>query len=49
MLYPVTVTATANPGYRFVGWTGDVEGYEESMDVTVKKEGVYVMAVFEKE
>lgn len=47
--YPVTVTAKANQGYRFVGWTGDVEGYEESMDVTVREEGTYVMAVFEKE
>ena len=47
--YPVRVTAKANPGYRFVGWTGDVEGYEESMDVPVREEGVYVMAVFEKE
>ena len=47
--YPVRVTAKANPGYRFVGWTGDVEGYEESMDVTVGEAGTYVMAVFEKE
>lgn len=47
--YPVRVTAKANPGYRFIGWTGDVEGYEERMDVTVREEGVYVMAVFEKE
>ena len=47
--YPVTVTATANPGYRFVGWIGDFEGYEETMDVTVKEEGMYLQAVFEKE
>lgn len=47
--YPVTVTALANPGYRFVGWTGDVEGYGESMEVPVEEDGVYVMAVFERE
>ena len=40
--YPITVYAKANPGYRFVGWTGDVEGYEESMDVTLKEEGTYI-------
>lgn len=47
--FPVTVTAIANPGYRFVEWTGDVEEYGESMDVTVGEDGIYVMAVFERE
>ena len=47
--FPVTVTAMANPGYRFVEWTGDAEGYDESMDVIVKADGMYVMAVFERE
>lgn len=47
--YPITITATANPGYHFVGWTGDFEGYEETMDVAVREEGMYLQAVFEKE
>ena len=47
--YPITVTAKANPGYRFVGWMGDVEGEEHTMEVAVKEGGIYLMALFEEE
>ena len=31
----VTVTATAKPGYRFVNWTGDVAGIEDTTQSTI--------------
>jgi hypothetical protein len=46
--YPVTVTAVANDGYRFVGWKGSVESDETSMEVEVSGDGVLLEAVFEK-
>jgi hypothetical protein len=45
--YPVTVTAVANDGYRFVGWEGSVESDETSMEVTLEKGGITLNAVFE--
>lgn len=47
--YPVTVTAVANPGYRFIGWYGDVETAENSIEVAVFENGIALEAVFEKE
>lgn len=51
--YPVALTATANEGYRFVGWESDVSPDEWTVDnetvaVPVKGGGVWVKAVFEK-
>jgi uncharacterized repeat protein (TIGR02543 family) len=31
----VTITATAKPGYRFVNWTGDVAGIEDTTQSTI--------------
>jgi hypothetical protein len=31
----VTVTATAKPGYRFLYWTGDVAGIEDTTQSTI--------------
>lgn len=35
--YPITVTAQANPGYRFAGWKGDSDGTETT--ITVRLDG----------
>lgn len=47
--YPVTVTAVANEGYRFLGWSGAVESMEEMIEVPVEASGVMIQANFEKE
>lgn len=47
--YPVDITAVANPGYRFVGWSGSYEIAEESIQVGVVEGGISLTAVFEKE
>lgn len=46
--YPVTVTAVANPGYKFVGWTGTVESDEQTMTIQIEEGGLWLDAVFEK-
>lgn len=45
--YPVTVTAEAKPGYRFVGWEGTYNGSEASVELSVNG-GVSIRAIFEK-
>ena len=47
--YSVIIHATANPGYRFVGWTGSYELTEENIEVSVVEGGISLTAVFEKE
>ncbi|MCC8139707.1 MAG: CotH kinase family protein [Lachnospiraceae bacterium] len=46
--YPVTLTAVAASGYRFVGWTGSVTGSEETITVDLAGGGAQIEAVFEK-
>ena len=46
--YPVTITAVANPGYQFVGWSGDMEAMENSIHVSLKEGGVALTALFQK-
>ena len=46
--YPVTVTAVPAEGYRFVRWEGAVNSDTPEVQVTIKKGGVQLNAVFEK-
>lgn len=46
--YPVTVTAVAKEGFRFVRWEGTYEGDEETLEAPVIPGGVRLKAVFEK-
>lgn len=45
--YPITLTATAGDGYRFVQWKGDIDETAQTITVPVK-EGMVLEAVFEK-
>lgn len=47
--YPVTVTASANPGYRFVGWSGNSAATDTTIEVAVTEGGISLTAIFEKE
>ena len=47
--YPVTATAVAEEGYRFVGWQGSYESTEETIEADVTQEGICLRAVFEAE
>jgi len=44
---PVTLRAKPKDGYTFVGWSGDVESDEETVEVTLTKD-TEIEAVFEK-
>ena len=46
--YPITVTAVANRGYRFVGWEGDIFSEKEEIKVALSTGGTNIRAVFEK-
>ena len=43
--YPITVTATANDGYEFLGWKGDAQSTEETITLSVDG-GISLEAVF---
>ncbi len=43
--YPITVTASANAGYRFLGWAGDAADTAETLTLTVDG-GLNLEAVF---
>ena len=43
--YPITVTATANDGYEFLGWKGDAQSTGETITVAVDG-GISLEAVF---
>lgn len=45
--YPVTATAVAQEGYRFVGWQGSCEDTQETIEAEVKEGGIMLKAVFE--
>ena len=47
--YEINITAEANPGYRFVGWSGDVESTEWMIKVPIKEGGTQIVPLFEKE
>ncbi|MCD8249400.1 MAG: CotH kinase family protein [Lachnospiraceae bacterium] len=46
--YPLTLTAVAESGYRFVGWSGSVESDEATITVDLTDGGARIEAVFEK-
>ena len=51
--YPITLSATANEGYRFIGWELVDEQEKEtvaeaSLELEIPEEGLYLRAVFEK-
>ena len=46
--YKVKLQAIEKEGYTFVGWSGDVESDEKIIELDVKKGGVTVEAIFEK-
>lgn len=43
---PLPITAVSNPGYRFVGWQGDVVSSDETITVTLTAD-LSITAVFE--
>lgn len=45
--YPITITASANEGYEFIGWKGDAEGSGETLTLSVDG-GLSLEAVFAK-
>lgn len=45
--FPVTVTANAKEGYRFVGWEG-MQTADAALSVNLQKGGVKLHALFEK-
>lgn len=46
--YPITVTAIPADGYRFAGWTGDIQSAQEQMKVEVFQGGIVLCAEFER-
>lgn len=46
--YPITLTATEDEGYQFVGWSGDVTGQEDQIEVSIPEGGITLRAEFEK-
>ena len=46
--YPITVTASANDGYVFLGWKGEANGTGETITVPVDG-GIALEAVFARE
>ena len=43
--YPITITATPNPGYRFIGWKGSIDTTDTTITIPVDG-GVGLEAVF---
>ena len=50
--YPITLTAVANDGYRFVGWQSDAlsenDCISETVELIIPEEGTLIKAIFEK-
>lgn len=46
--YPVILTAIPKAGYRFAGWSGDVESSDACVETEVNLGGIQLNAVFEK-
>lgn len=47
--YPISVSATANEGYHFVGWQGDISEEASKLSIVIPTGGITVEAVFEKD
>ena len=45
--YPVTVTAEAHRGYRFVRWEGDVCTQSPTVTLTLPEGGALLRAIYE--
>lgn len=45
---PIQISAKANPGYKFVGWEGDLSSRRESAVIYLFKENTTIKAVFER-
>jgi len=44
---PITLTAKPEAGYRFVGWTGDIDSHEQSIELNLSS-SISVRPVFEE-
>lgn len=47
--YPIRLTAVPDEGYHFAGWSGDVTGPEERIEVPIPENGLYIEAAFERD
>ena len=47
--YPIMVTAIPEPGYRFVGWTGDIRATDPIQEIVLPEGGMEIHAIFEKD
>lgn len=47
--FPVSLSADAAEGYRFVGWKGDAAGTEEEVSISLEDGDVTIQALFEKD
>jgi len=46
--YPITVTAVPEDGYQFVGWSGNIESDNITIETSLKEGGITLEAIFEK-
>lgn len=46
--YPVTVTAVPKEGYKFVGWEGNANSENVTIEVPIKTGGMQLIPIFEK-
>lgn len=47
--YPITITAVANDGYRFVRWENAVSSQNDSIEVNLDESGICIKAIFEND
>ena len=47
--YPVNISVKSNPGWRFTGFGGDIEGRASSAEAEIKPGGTKITVSFEKE
>ena len=46
--YPITISVVPREGYVFLGWEGDIETMDTSIEVNLEKGGVWLNAIFKK-
>ena len=46
--YPIVLTATPKEGYRFTGWSGDINSQENAMEIELPEGGFSITAIFER-